>query len=146
MHLGFSSMNTLFDPPPPVLARHLEERGFESLWYGEHSHIPCAQKTPYPGGGELPAPYKHMMDPYVSLMAAAAATTKLRLGTGILNLYWSFGAPTGPLNSDFAIAGFTGLDNLTSFDASDYSIPMVVVGLVCLVYGNTIAWRYTGGY
>ena len=83
MHLGFSSMNTLFDPPPPVLARHLEERGFESLWYGEHSHIPCAQKTPYPGGGELPTPYKHMMDPYVSLMAAAAATTKLRLGTGI---------------------------------------------------------------
>lgn len=83
MHLGFSSMNTLFDPPPPVLARYLEERGFESLWYGEHSHIPCAQKTPYPGGGELPAPYKHMMDPYVSLMAAAAATTKLRLGTGI---------------------------------------------------------------
>jgi probable F420-dependent oxidoreductase len=76
-------MNTLFDPPPPVLARYLEERGFESLWYGEHSHIPCAQKTPYPGGGELPMPYKHMMDPYVSLMAAAAATTKLRLGTGI---------------------------------------------------------------
>ena len=71
MHLGFSSMNTLFDPPPPVLARYLEERGFESLWYGEHSHIPCAQKTPYPGGGELPMPYKHMMDPYVSLMAAA---------------------------------------------------------------------------
>ena len=83
MHLGFRSMNTLFDPPPPVLARYLEERGFESLWYGEHSHIPCAQKTPYPGGGELPMPYKHMMDPYVSLMAAAAATTKLRLGTGI---------------------------------------------------------------
>jgi len=83
MHLGFSSMNTLLDPPPPVLARYLEERGFESLWYGEHSHIPCAQKTPYPGGGELPEPYKQMMDPYVSLMAAAAATSKLRLGTGI---------------------------------------------------------------
>lgn len=83
MHLGFSSMNTLLDPAPPVLARALEERGYESLWYGEHSHIPCSLKTPYPGGGELPAPYKQMMDPYVSLMAAAAATTKLRLGTGI---------------------------------------------------------------
>jgi probable F420-dependent oxidoreductase len=83
MHLGFSSMNTLLDPPPPVLARALEERGFESLWYGEHSHIPCAMKTPYPGGGELPEPYKLMMDPYVSLMAAAAATERLRLGTGI---------------------------------------------------------------
>lgn len=70
----------------------------------------------------------------------------LCLGTGIMNLYWSFGAPTGPLNSDYRAVGFTGLDNLMSFDASDYSIPMVVVGLVCLVYGNTIAWRYTGGY
>jgi len=76
-------MNTLFDPPPPVLARYLEERGFESLWYGEHSHIPCSRRTPYPGGGEMPDPYKQMMDPYVSLMAAAAATSKLRLGTGI---------------------------------------------------------------
>jgi len=83
MHLGFSSMNTLHDPNPAVLARALEERGYESLWYGEHSHIPCSRRTPYPAGGELPEPYKQMMDPYVSLMAAAAATTKLRLGTGI---------------------------------------------------------------
>jgi probable F420-dependent oxidoreductase len=83
MHIGFSSMNTLLDPPAPQLARALEERGFESLWYGEHSHIPCSLKTPYPGGGQLPEPYKQMMDPYVSLMAAAAATTNLRVGTGI---------------------------------------------------------------
>ena len=83
MHIGFSSMNTLLDPSPALLARALEDRGFESLWYGEHSHIPCAMKTPYPGGGTLPEPYKFMMDPYVSLMAAAAATTRLRLGTGI---------------------------------------------------------------
>jgi probable F420-dependent oxidoreductase len=83
MHIGFSSMNTLQDPPPPVLARALEERGFESLWYGEHSHIPVERKTPYMDGGELPAPYKEMMDPYVSLMAAGAATTTLKLGTGI---------------------------------------------------------------
>ena len=83
MHIGFSSMNTLLDPSPASLARALEDRGFESLWYGEHSHIPCAMKTPYPGGGSLPEPYKLMMDPYVSLMAAAAATTRLRIGTGI---------------------------------------------------------------
>jgi probable F420-dependent oxidoreductase len=83
MHLGFSSMNTLLDPSPAILAKALEDRGFESLWYGEHSHIPCAMKTPYPGGGNLPEPYKIMMDPYVSLMAAAAATTRLRIGTGI---------------------------------------------------------------
>ena len=83
MHLGFSSMNTRRDPAPAVLARALEERGFESLWYGEHSHIPCSLRTPYPGGGDLPEPYKLIMDPYLSLMAAAAATTTLRLGTGI---------------------------------------------------------------
>ncbi len=83
MHLAFSSMNTLNDPPPMVLAKALEDRGFESLWYGEHSHIPCSRATPYPPGGDMPAPYRNMMDPYVSLMAAAAATTTLRLGTGI---------------------------------------------------------------
>lgn len=83
MHLGFSSMNTADDPAPDLLARTLEEAGFESLWYGEHSHIPVARKTPYPPGGELPEPYKKMMDPYVSLMAAAAATERLKIGTGI---------------------------------------------------------------
>ena len=76
-------MNTPSDPHPAALARALEERGFESLWYGEHSHIPCSRHTPYPPGGELPAPYLRMMDPYLSLMTAANATTRLRLGTGI---------------------------------------------------------------
>jgi probable F420-dependent oxidoreductase len=76
-------MNTADDPAPQLLAKTLEEAGFESLWYGEHSHIPIAQKTPYPPGGDLPEPYKEMMDPYVSLMAAASVTSRLRLGTGI---------------------------------------------------------------
>jgi probable F420-dependent oxidoreductase len=83
MHLGFSSMNTADDPAPDLLAKTLEQAGFESLWYGEHSHIPVSRRTPYPPGGDLPEPYKKMMDPYVSLMAAAAVTTELRLGTGI---------------------------------------------------------------
>jgi len=83
MHLAFSSMNTLSDPHPAALAQALEQRGFESLWYGEHSHIPTARTTPYPAGGDLPAPYKLMMDPYLSLMTAANATSRLRLGTGI---------------------------------------------------------------
>jgi len=83
MYLGFSSMNTADDPAPHLLAKILEDAGFESLWYGEHSHIPVERRTPYPPGGELPEPYKKMMDPYVSLMAAAAATTTLKLGTGI---------------------------------------------------------------
>jgi probable F420-dependent oxidoreductase len=83
MHLAFSSMNTLNDPHPAELAKLLEDRGFESLWYGEHSHIPCSRATPYPPGGEMPDPYRLMMDPYLSLMTAANATTTLRLGTGI---------------------------------------------------------------
>lgn len=83
MHLGFSSMNTADDPDPGLLAKTLEEAGFESLWYGEHSHIPMSRKTPYPAGGDLPEPYKKMMDPYISLAIAAAATTRLKLGTGI---------------------------------------------------------------
>lgn len=83
MHLGFSSMNTAEDPAPDLLAKTLEEAGFESLWYGEHSHIPVSRRTPYPAGGDLPLPYRKMMDPYVSLMAAAAATNRLKIGTGI---------------------------------------------------------------
>ncbi len=83
MHLAFSSMNTLNDPHPAELAVALEDRGFESLWYGEHSHIPCSRETPYPPGGDMPDPYKQMMDPYLSLMTAASATKTLKLGTGI---------------------------------------------------------------
>lgn len=83
MHLGFSSMNNSNDPNPAVLAKALEDAGFESLWYGEHSHIPTSRKTPYPAGGEMPDPYKGMMDPYVSLMAAAAATKTLKFGTHV---------------------------------------------------------------
>ncbi len=83
MHVAFSSLNTPNDPHPAELARALEERGFESLWYGEHSHIPCSRATPYPAGGDMPSSYANMMDPYLSLMAAADATTTLKLGTGI---------------------------------------------------------------
>ena len=50
---------------------------------GEHTHIPAARQTPYPGGEPLPKPYYHMADPFVSLMAAAAATRTIKLGTGI---------------------------------------------------------------
>ena len=65
------------------LAKALEERGFESIWAPEHSHIPTSRKTPFPGGGELPKRYYDAMDPFVSLTAAAAATTKLKVGTGV---------------------------------------------------------------
>lgn len=83
MRLGFASMNTPEEVPVDVLARHLEERGFESLWVGEHSHIPVARRTPYPAGGDLPGPYRRMMDPYLALLVAAGATTRLVVGTGV---------------------------------------------------------------
>ena len=52
---------------PAELAGALEERGFESLWVAEHSHIPVPRRTPAPGGGELPKRYYDVMDPFVTL-------------------------------------------------------------------------------
>lgn len=66
------------------LARALEDRGFDSLFVPEHTHIPASRKTPFPTGGELPKRYSHTHDPFVALSFAAAATKKLKLGTGIL--------------------------------------------------------------
>jgi len=83
MKLGFFSYNVDYGARPDELAAAIEARGFESFWVGEHTHIPLSRKTPYPGGGDLPKPYYHMADPYVSLMAAAAATKTIKLGTGI---------------------------------------------------------------
>jgi probable F420-dependent oxidoreductase len=60
-----------------------EERGFESLFFPEHTHIPASRQTPYPLGGELPAMYSRTYDPFVALTAAAVSTTRLRIGTGI---------------------------------------------------------------
>ena len=65
------------------LARAAEDRGFESLLLPEHTHIPTSRRTPFPGGGELPKAYSHTHDPFVALSFAAAATTKILLGTGI---------------------------------------------------------------
>jgi probable F420-dependent oxidoreductase len=68
---------------PGEVARLVEERGLESLWFPEHTHIPASRETPYPAGGDLPSMYWRTLDPFVALTAAAAATTELRLGTGI---------------------------------------------------------------
>jgi probable F420-dependent oxidoreductase len=83
MKIGCFSFNTDYGIHPAKLATALEERGFESLWVGEHTHIPAERRSPYPGGGELPKPYYHMADPFVSLAMAAAVTKTLKLGTGI---------------------------------------------------------------
>jgi probable F420-dependent oxidoreductase len=68
---------------PGELARAAEERGFESLWVAEHSHIPASRETPWPGGAELPQMYYDAMDPFAWLAAAAQATTRIKLATGI---------------------------------------------------------------
>ena len=67
----------------PELARLAEERGFESLFLPEHTHIPASRDTPHPSGQPLPEPYKHTLDPFVALAAAAAVTETIKLGTGV---------------------------------------------------------------
>jgi probable F420-dependent oxidoreductase len=83
MHFGLAVFPTLDTPDPAALGRLAEERGFESLWFPEHTHIPASRETPYPAGGELPPEYSRTYDPFVALMAAAAATERLLLGTAI---------------------------------------------------------------
>jgi len=83
MHVGVAMFCTDYAIAPTELARALEERGFESLWLPEHSHIPLSRRSPFPQGGELPKKYYDVMDPFVVLGAAAAVTTRLKLATGI---------------------------------------------------------------
>ena len=68
---------------PDVLAPALEQRGYDSFWVAEHTHIPLSRRTPYPGGGELPDMYWRTMDPFVALTAAALSTDTIKIGTGI---------------------------------------------------------------
>lgn len=83
MELGFTTMNTPEDPAPGEMAAALEARGYDSLWIGEHSHIPAVRATPYPAGGDMPMQYTRMMDPFLSLLAAANATSSLLVATGV---------------------------------------------------------------
>ena len=83
MEFGASIFFTDYSITPAQLAVALEERGFDSLWAAEHSHIPVPRKTPPPGGGELHKRYYDVMDPFVTLTAAACATKRLKLATGI---------------------------------------------------------------
>jgi probable F420-dependent oxidoreductase len=83
MEFGASIFFTDYSISPAELAVALEERGFDSLWAAEHSHIPVPRQTPAPGGGELPKRYYDVMDPFVTLTMAAAAAKQLKVGTGI---------------------------------------------------------------
>ncbi|MEU3185068.1 LLM class F420-dependent oxidoreductase [Streptomyces sp. NPDC006923] len=83
MKFGIASFITDQGIGPAELAGAIEERGFESLLIAEHSHIPADRRTPYPDGGELPEMYYRLLDPFVALTAAASATERLLVGTGI---------------------------------------------------------------
>jgi probable F420-dependent oxidoreductase len=83
MHIGICMFATEYAIRIDELARAAEERRFESLFVPEHTHIPTSRRSPFAGGAELPKEYRHTFDPFVSLMAAAAATRTLKIGTGI---------------------------------------------------------------
>jgi probable F420-dependent oxidoreductase len=80
---GVSMFPTDYAIQPVDLAKAAEARGFDSLFFPEHTHIPASRLSPFPGGGDLPPEYWHSHDPFVALAACAAVTEKIRLGTGI---------------------------------------------------------------
>ncbi|MDI5977735.1 LLM class F420-dependent oxidoreductase [Amycolatopsis magusensis] len=83
MDFGISTFVTDEGIRPGVLGRALEERGFDSLFLAEHSHIPASRESPYPAGGDLPRIYYRTLDPFVTLAAIAETTSNLLLGTGV---------------------------------------------------------------
>ena len=83
METGVFIFDTDYSIDIVELARELEQRGFDALFVPEHTHIPASRLSPWPGGADLPKQYWHTYDPFVSLSFAAAATQKLKIGTGI---------------------------------------------------------------
>jgi probable F420-dependent oxidoreductase len=83
MQFGAAMFFTDYSMGAGELAQALEARGFESIWAPEHSHIPTSRRSPFQGGGELPKQYYDVMDPFVTLAAAAAVTKTIKLGTGV---------------------------------------------------------------
>lgn len=83
MKFGISTFVTDDGIDPVSLATAIEERGFESLVIAEHTHIPASRESAYPMGGELPTKYYRTLDPFVTLAAAAAVTSRIELFTGI---------------------------------------------------------------
>src|SRR5260221_2609346 len=83
MKIGVAMFFTDSSMTAQELGVEAEQRGFDSVWSPEHSHIPISRKSAFPSGGELPKRYYDAMDPFVALMAAAAATKKIKVGTGV---------------------------------------------------------------
>jgi probable F420-dependent oxidoreductase len=80
--IGISVFGNDQSVAPSSLAREVEDRGFGSLYFSEHTHMPV-QHTPHPSGQPLPFEYSRTLDPYVALATAAAVTTRIRLGTSV---------------------------------------------------------------
>ena len=83
MKIGIAAFPTDYSISAVALARAAEERGFDSLWVVEHTHIPASRRTPYPAGGDLPSIYWESYEPFTFLAQAAAVTESLLIGTGI---------------------------------------------------------------
>src|ERR1700704_1652883 len=83
MRIGVTMFPTDYAIPPHELAVEAEARGFESVWFPEHSHIPTSRKSPWPGGPELPKWSHDTYDPFVAMGAAAVVTKTIKLGTGV---------------------------------------------------------------
>ncbi|MEU6708137.1 LLM class F420-dependent oxidoreductase [Streptomyces wuyuanensis] len=83
MKIGLTIFPTDSAIRPDELAQAAEDRGFESLFFSEHTHIPVSRRTPYPAGGEMPQEFTRIHDPLIALTTAAASTERIRLGTGI---------------------------------------------------------------
>ncbi|MGJ6121547.1 LLM class F420-dependent oxidoreductase [Mycolicibacterium sp. Y3] len=83
MKFGISTFVTDDTIDTVTLAQAIEERGFDALAIAEHTHIPASRESAYPLGGELPDIYYRTLDPFVTLAAAAAVTSRIQLITGI---------------------------------------------------------------
>jgi len=83
MKYGLTMFATDYAIRPDELAIAAEHRGFESLFFPEHTHIPTSRQTPYPAGGDLPKEYWHTHDLFVAMTAAAAVTKTIKIGSGI---------------------------------------------------------------
>ena len=83
MKFGITLFPTDYTLTPQEIGREVEARGFESLFFPEHTHIPSSRLSPWPGGADLPREYSHPLDPLVSLAAVAAVTERIKIGTGI---------------------------------------------------------------
>src|ERR1700679_560661 len=99
MLFGASMFFTDYSMTAGELAQALEARGFESVWAAEHSHIPTSRRSPWGGGGDLPKQYYDVMDPFVTLTAAAVATKTLKVGTGVC-----FAAQRAPIETAKLVA------------------------------------------